>query len=218
MNRKVLLQSIVTVILFFIINFGLWEVLVARGINQSWASFIVYAALVVVVILIWSKKLLKEWCRLKSEMKNWKSFFIELLIGIAIALVFAYLFQYLINGGFKTDNTKMAGIMVDTIPPILSCIMLSVFGPIIEELTFRESLIGIINRQNKIGITIMMIISIIVFDCIHLYRWQEFFYYLPLAIVLTVFYVKHNRNVFSSIIMHALFNLPGAIMMIIGAM
>ena len=61
----------------------------------------------------------------------------------------------------------------------------------------------------------MTIISIIAFDCIHLYEMREFFYYLPLSIGLTTFYIKHNRNIYSSIIMHALANLPGAVMMII---
>lgn len=96
--------------------------------------------------------------------------------------------------------------------------MLSVFTPFIEELTFRESLIGFINEKNKTILIIMMIISIIVFDCIHLYRWQEIFYYLPLSIAFTVFYVKHDRNIYSSIIMHAAANLPAAILMLIGIM
>lgn len=216
MNKKVVLQSSLTLALFFLINWGVWEVLVIQGMEKPWASFTVYAILIVTVIFIWRKPLLKEWIRFKDETKNLKKFFIELLIWLVIAIVLAYVFQYLVNGVSKTDNTDTVGNMVDSIPPILSCLMMSVFTPFIEELTFRKSLIGWVDERNKTGIIIMVIISIILFDCIHLFRWQEFFYYLPLSIALTLFYVKHNRNIYSSIIMHAMMNLPGAILMITG--
>lgn len=218
MNKKVMLQSSLTFVLFFLVNWGLWEVLVIQGMEESWASFTVYAVLIVIVISIWNKSLLNEWIRFKDERKNWKKFFSELLVWLVIAIVLAYVFQYIVNGAFKTDNTKTVGNMVDSIPPILSCLMMSVFTPFIEEITFRKSLIGWIDKRNKTGLIIMMIVSIILFDSIHLFRWQEFFYYLPLSIALTLFYVKHNRNIYSSIIMHATMNLPGAILMILGVM
>ncbi len=218
MNKKVTLQSGITLVLFFLINWGLWEILVIQGMNESWASFTVYAVLIVTVILIWNKSLINEWVKFKEDMKSWKNFIIELLIWLVIAIVLAYVFQYLINGAFKTENTETVGNMVDSIPPILSCIMISIFTPFIEEITFRKSLIGGVEGSNKIAIIIMTIISIISFDCIHLFKWQDFFYYLPLSIALTMFYIKHNRNIFSSIIMHATMNLPGVILMIMGVM
>lgn len=216
MNKKIMFLSILTPALFVLINWGLWEVLVIQGMAESWASFTVYAVLIVIVISIWNKPLLNEWIRFKNETKNLKKFFVELLVWIVIAIGTAYVFQYLVNGVFNTDNTNAVGNMADSIPPVLSIVMMSVFTPFIEEITFRKSLIGWIKENNKTGIFIMMIISIILFDCIHLFRWQEFFYYLPLSIALTLFYVKHNRNIYSSIIMHAIMNLPGAILMIIG--
>lgn len=216
--KKTILRSVINVVFFFLINFGLWEVLVATGINRSWASFTVYAVLIAVVIAIWNKELLSKWDQFKKEIKSWRIFFIELLIWLAASSVLAYMFQYIVNGSFKTQNTETVGTMADTIPPILTCIMMSIFTPFIEELTFRESLIGWVNKRNKAVITIMAIISIIVFDCIHLYELREFFYYLPLSIGLTTFYIKNNRNIYSSVIMHALANLPGAVMMIIGIM
>lgn len=213
---KTVLKPIINIVFFFLINFGLWEVLVAAGMNRSWASFTVYAVLIVFVIAIWNKDLLCQWNQFKREIKSWRTFFIVLFIWLAVAAILSYLFQYIVNGSFKTQNTETVETMVDTIPPILTCIMMSIFTPFIEELTFRESIIGWVNKSNKVAITIMAIISIIAFDSIHLYEFKEFFYYLPLSIGLTTFYIKHNRNIYSSIIMHALANLPGAVMMIIG--
>lgn len=212
---KTVLKPITNVVFFFLINFGFWEVLVGAGMNRSWASFTVYAVLIVFVIAIWNKDLLIKWNQFKREIKSWRTFFIVLLIWLAVSGILSLLFQYIVNGSFKTQNTETVETMVDTIPPILTCIMMSIFTPFIEELTFRESIIGWVDKSNKVAITIMAIISIIAFDCIHLYEMREFFYYLPLSIGLTTFYIKHNRNIYSSIIMHALANLPGAVMMII---
>ncbi len=211
-----MVQSIVTIAIFFFINFGLWEILVSNGISQEWASFIVYAVLFILVILIWHKNLTKDWNRLREDVKSWKKFFCNLLIWIVTSFALAYLFQFLVSKNFITTNTENMGKVASSIPPILSCIMMTIFGPVIEEITFRQSMIGFVPKHRKVFLIVMMIISVIIFDCIHLYRWQEFFYYLPLSIALTTFYVKYNKNIYSSIFMHSLLNLPGAILLIIG--
>ncbi|MCC8023529.1 MAG: CPBP family intramembrane metalloprotease [Clostridiales bacterium] len=218
MSKKVILQSSITLILFFLINWGLWEIFVRQGMDESWASFTVYTVLIAVIKLKWKKKILDEWCEFKAEIKNWKIVFIELLAWLAVAIVLAYIFQYIANGAFETENTETVGNMVDKIPPVLSGVMIAVFTPFIEEITFRKSLIGSVDKENKVGIIITMILSVLLFDCIHLFRWQEFFYYLPLSVALTLFYVKHNRNIYASIMMHAAMNLPGVILMMIGVM
>lgn len=119
---------------------------------------------------------------------------------------------------WQTENTQNITNNTDAIPAIFSLIMMSGFTPFIEELTFRESFIGFVDRKNKVFLFIMVVISIFAFDAIHLYQWQEFFYYLPITICLTMFYLKYNRNVFTTIIMHALANLPTGILMLAGVL
>ncbi|MBO1308571.1 CPBP family intramembrane metalloprotease [Enterococcus sp. 669A] len=218
MNAKLLPRSIATLVLFFLINFGLWEVMVYLGMPNAWASFTVYFVLFIVVLLIWKNRIPDYWSDFNTETTNWKKFFLTAIVWLVIAIALSYLLQFLASGNSQTSNTENVGSMADTIPPILTCIMLTILGPFIEEFTFRESLIGFVDKDNKILLTIMTILSIIIFDCIHLYNWREFFYYLPLSIALTMFYRSHNRNIFSSIIMHSMANLPGAILMITGMM
>lgn len=43
---------LVTFVLFYVINFGGWEVFVAKGMNETWSSFTAYIVLIVVVVLI----------------------------------------------------------------------------------------------------------------------------------------------------------------------
>lgn len=216
MDKKMLPQSIATLVLFFSINFGLWELIVALGMTKAWASFTVYLVLIIVILGIWRNKIPEYWTSFKRETTSWKKFFFTAIIWLVVAIALSYLLQSLVSGNSATDNTETVGKMADTIPPILTCIMLSIFTPFIEEYTFRESLIGFVHNENKVLLTIMTAFSIIIFDCIHLYKWQEFFYYLPLSIALTLFYVRNNRNIFSSIIMHGMANLPGAILMVMG--
>lgn len=79
--KKTILKSFINVVFFFLINFGLWEVLVAAGINKSWASFTVYAVLIAVVIAIWNKELLSKWNQFKKEIKSWRIFLLSCLFG-----------------------------------------------------------------------------------------------------------------------------------------
>lgn len=79
--KKTILKSFINVVFFFLINFGLWEVLVAAGINKSWASFTVYAVLIAVVIAIWNKELLSKWNQFKKEIKSWQIFLLSCLFG-----------------------------------------------------------------------------------------------------------------------------------------
>lgn len=218
MNLKPLPRSIATFIIFFLINFGLWEVIVYLGMPNAWASFTVSFVLFFIVLLIWRNKIPDYWSRFKAETTNWKKFFLTAIVWLVIAIVLSYLLQFLVSGTSQTTNTETMGKVADTIPSILTFIMLTILGPFIEEFTFRESMIGFVDEDNKLLLTIITILSIVVFDCIHLYNWQEFFYYLPLSIALTLFYRSHNRNVFSSIILHSMTNLPGAFLMIMGIM
>ena len=79
---KTMLKPITNIVFFFLINFGLWEALTAAGMNRSWASFTVYAVLIVIVIAIWNKDLLNKWHQFKSEIKSWRTFFIVLFIWL----------------------------------------------------------------------------------------------------------------------------------------
>lgn len=73
--KKTILKSVINVGFFFLINFGLWEMLVAVGIDKTWASFTVYAVLIAVVIAIWNKDLLIKWNQFIKEIKSWRFFY-----------------------------------------------------------------------------------------------------------------------------------------------
>lgn len=208
-------KALILILLFYAINFGLWE-LIAPIVSGEWASFIVYALLFTVVLLLFAKDLKNEWNELKSCKLRGKKFWIELIIWLAAELILTTVLLAAANK-FKPDvlpqNNESVKNQMTAIPVILTVIQGCVFAPVIEEMIFRYSIIG--KPQTKIGTAIAFAVSVILFDCIHIVRFPEFFYYLLPSIVLTAFYTRH-KNVFASVILHSAINVAGYAALIAG--
>ena len=58
-------------------------------------------------------------------------------------------------------------------------------------------------------------VSIVMFDCIHIVAPLEFFYYLVPAVVLTLFY-NWNKNVVASMLLHSSINVVGYVALLSG--
>ena len=189
MKNNKIIKRILSLVLFFLINFGLWEIMVRNNISKEWSSFFVYLILFIIMILIWNKELINEFKRLKEETDSFKKIIFEMILILVFTSILGFGLLYLVTGKLSTENTENVSTMVNSIPPIFSCVMMSFFTPIIEELTFRESIVGLSKiKFKRVVLVILSVISILVFDLIHLYSWQEFFYYLPISMGLTFFF------------------------------
>ena len=197
-------KRLLIIILFYLINFGLWE-LIAPIVSGEWASFIVYVVLFVVVLTVFHKELSEEWNDLKIHQLKNRKFYLNLVGWLIVDLVFAMLLLYVV------DNFKLAQMV--SVPIVLTVIQGCIFAPVIEEMTFRFSVIG--KPKTRIRTSVVSIISILLFDCIHIVQFSEFFYYLLPALVLTIFYTRY-RNVFASILLHSAINIVGYIGLIFG--
>ena len=81
---------------------------------------------------------------------------------------------------------------------------ISVFGPIVEEMIFREVLIT--QASKYMNIYIAAIISCVAFTAIHCVNLIEFVSYLPITVILTVVYFKEDRNVLNTTLFHIMYN------------
>lgn len=208
-------KRLLIIILFYLINFGLWE-LIAPVVSGEWASFIVYVVLFVVVLTVFHKELSEEWNDLKIHQLKNRKFYLNLVGWLIVDLVFGMLLLYVVDK-FKLDilpkNNENVKAQMVSVPIVLTVIQGCIFAPVIEEMTFRFSVIG--KPKTRIRTSIVSIISIFLFDCIHIVQYSEFFYYLLPALVLTIFYTKY-RNVFASILLHCAINIVGYIGLIFG--
>lgn len=208
-------KRLLIIILFYLINFGLWE-LIAPIVSGEWASFIVYVVLFVVVLIVFHKELSEEWIDLKIHQLKNRKFYLNLFGWLIADLVFTMLLLYVADK-FKLDilpkNSENVKAQMVSVPIVLTVIQGCIFAPVIEEMTFRFSIIG--KPKTRIRTSVVSIISIFLFDCIHIVQFSEFFYYLLPSLVLTIFYTKY-RNVFASILIHSAINIVGYIGLIFG--
>ena len=203
------------IILFYVINFGLWEI-IAPAVSGEWASFVVYVLLFVIVVLLFCKEIREAWLDIVSiQLKN-KRFYMKWLIFLAIDLALTIVVVLLASKYFPAImpvNNENVKAQLDSVPILLGVIQGCVFAPVIEETVFRYSIIG--KPESKSKLVILTIISIVMFDCIHIVAPLEFFYYLVPAIILTLFY-NWNKNIIASMLLHSSINVIGYVALLSG--
>ncbi len=214
------MKNIIIIILFYLINFPLWDFLVSKSMPEAWASFTVYLILFTIVF-IWNFEHLKgKFKELSNKVNNKRVFIFKLLAIIIISYLamslLVLVFDKVLKVNILPQNTENIKSHSENVPKVIIFIMMTIFAPIIEEYVFRESFIGWIAKDNKPLITVFTLISIVMFDMIHVINLPEFFYYIPLTISLTYVYLRDGRNVAASIILHSLTNALGFVMMLIG--
>ncbi|MDD4323862.1 MAG: CPBP family glutamic-type intramembrane protease, partial [Eubacteriales bacterium] len=96
--------------------------------------------------------------------------------------------------------------VVSNLPTIPGILLLAVSAPFVLELTFRESIIGVSERSRKFRLFLTSLISVVAFVFIQISRPREFWFYLPLAVILTAFYRRYDRNVWASATLYAFIN------------
>lgn len=208
-------KQLAIILFFYLINFGLWEI-IAPVVSNEWASFIVYVILFLIVIVLFHRELKEEWISIRNNKLSDKRYYLELIIILVIELVLTVVILWVAQNVWieilPANNESVKNQMV-SVPVILSVIQGCVFAPVIEEMTFRYGIIG--KPKSKYVLFITTVVSIVLFDCIHIVRLPEFFYYIVPSVILTLFYVKH-RNVFASIMLHSLINVVGYLSLLIG--
>lgn len=137
---------------------------------SAWMNFTIY--LITLIIILTTFILLdKEGFIRKIRVFKDKNTYITVLIFLAIyfACNYAYalirtLLEYLMNYS-SSSNQNQSGL--DTMikcQPVLSVIMVVIFAPIVEELTYRQGLFEAIRRKNE---TLGVIVTVLVFALIH---------------------------------------------------
>lgn len=216
-----MIKAAFMVIVFFIFNTLGWDFIVdKKWLSPNWASFFEYSLLFIIAILLYAPSLKKDWHRFREEIKSAPSFVLDLviwsLVGSLLSAGLIYLFSQLLDISLLPQNQENVNSMVARLPKLLSLVMMGLYAPVIEELTFRESFIGWIGKDNTFILALASILSVIVFDMIHVINPPEFCYFLPMALVLTLFYWKYQRNAWASIFLHSFFNTAGFILIAIG--
>ncbi len=205
-------KASIMIVLFYLMHYSGRDLLQYYGVvSAPWATFVSYAVLFVIGVLLYGKHLTSEWKRFRKRRKNFFNFLLEILLWTLLAIGLTVATYFTVSGIFSfsilPSSQGTIGHLMRNLTTVPALLLIAISAPFVLELTFRESIIGIRERSHKFRLWLSSAIAIIAFVLIQTNRPQEMLFYLPLAILLTIFYHRYDRNAWASVFFHSLFNL-----------
>ena len=133
----------------------------------------------------------------------------DIAIGYVVRVVLTMLLALVVPLQ-QTDNQANIESLLNSTSIVLMLILTCVVAPIVEELVFREAIIGAF--KDKVNPWILTVISIFFFVLLHSLSnsggidWSAALMYLPLTIPLVGMYRYYEDNVAASMLMHFVSN------------
>ncbi|EKB56367.1 CPBP family intramembrane glutamic endopeptidase [Facklamia hominis] len=212
-------QALTLIISYLLLNMGI-PVALSRltWMNQGQRSLylLVLCQLLTMIIayLLYKDELKKQWLDLKAQ--NFRQLFPKQFLKLYFAMLVIRIISMQIIGLFVDpnllgQNQEIINQIAQSTPYIMTFFMTVLFAPFVEELVFRQALIG--SFQSKKWINIMTFVSVILFTLAHMMHWADFVIYLPMAAIIVYFYRHYQENVIASMAFHGLNNLIAALLL-----
>ena len=212
-------QALTLIISYLLLNMGI-PVALSRltWINQGQRSLylLVLCQLLTMIIayLLYKDELKRQWLALKGQ--NFRQLFPKQFLKLYFAMLVIRIVSMQIIGLFVDpnllgQNQEIINQIAQSTPYIMTFFMTVLFAPFVEELVFRQALIG--SFQSKKWINIMTFVSVILFTLAHMMHWADFVIYLPMAAIIVYFYRHYQENVIASMAFHGLNNLIAALLL-----
>ncbi|NLV99517.1 MAG: CPBP family intramembrane metalloprotease [Clostridiaceae bacterium] len=200
------------IVLFYLMQYSGRGLLLEYGIvSAPWASFIVYAILFLAGILLYGKQLVTEWSRFRKRKKKIWNFLLEVLLwsllSVAITVALYFSIMGIFNVSILPSGQSAVRQAINSLPAIPALLLIAVSLPFVQELTFRESIIGVSERTRKFRLFMASLVSVAAFVLIQTNNLWEICYYLPFAVLLTAFYHRYDRNIWASTTLHVFYNI-----------
>ena len=138
-----------------------------------------------------------------------RRFVCDIAIGYVVRVVLTMLLALVVPLQ-QTDNQANIESLLNSTSIVLMLILTCVVAPIVEELVFREAIIGAF--KDKVNPWILTVISIFFFVLLHSISnsggidWNAALMYVPLTIPLVGMYRYYEDNVAASMLMHFVSN------------
>lgn len=134
-------------------------------------------------------------------------------LNILVTIIGFILKLFGFTGNPSQNETNITELLHSNATPFLLILGLGVAGPIVEELVFRQFLIGFLERYIPMWVAIA--ISSLLFGLIHMHgfttaEWFNVWYYSAMGLAFSLIYAL-DRNVYMPIAVHVWLNLPLAL-------
>lgn len=214
-----LLRCTATLVLYYFLMNNSSKLLQKMDIPWQWGIVLLYFLLFIVCIFLWGYQLILAVLNLRSYWRKGR-FFLEMLVWLPATFVLTNIILKFAVGHFiwelTTRNNQALLSIGQSLPSVFLLAMMLVFAPLVEELVFRESLIGWVPPGWKWLSFLCAAGVIYVFAMIHVQEAWEVYYYLGVSLSLTGVYMRFGRNVAASIFLHMLINIASYILLMQG--
>ena len=147
------IKSIITIALFYLINGPFCDLLEILGVSGQWIGFIDYSILFLLLLVLNYSTIVQEFERFKHQDNSPKKFILN-IVGTMLVVYFMVtaLTSICSKSGLNIlpQNTENLKSHADALPKILTLLMMVIYAPLIEELTFRHAIISWPDKANKI--------------------------------------------------------------------
>lgn len=221
-TRSVVLYVVTYLLLFLAVPGVLFVLPAAFGVSVSgpwldWLLPVAYPVLALAGAWVFRSTLQEAWVLTRRH--PWKT--IGLILGGFVAAFIAQIGSNLVlelmGSSSTTQNQASIAESFRIVPAVVLIPMITLFGPFVEELIFRETILSRFRRW--IPTFVGMIVSAALFALLHWSSADELTALLPyamLGVVFGVFFILSRRNLLVSFAIHALWNTFGVVVLFLG--
>ncbi len=182
-----------------------------------YSSFIVSIFILVLALYLFKDHLLEECRRFRAETPNLWRFFGKLMgyyfFMLLLRIVGIWVLDHFMDTTTLGENQEILNNTAQSLNLFANVLLLTIYAPIVEELVFRQAIIGPWAKDNRMMMIASTIFSIFLFTYMHSFQWADFVLYLPITVVLTQIYWEYDRNIVPSILFHFVNNAIALAMM-----
>ena len=203
MDKKLEIRDLAYILIYISIIFlgiaGTFIYLILGNLKISLFIFVNYLILFIFGILYYKKDIVEA----KNNLKNYK----KLILYIVFVGIGSVALSTIIEMIFSIGETNNQTIVNENIleNPLLSFVSVVILGPLVEEIIYRHIFLGKLSNMISKGVAIVF--SVIMFSSVHTGFSREILIYIPMAIGITIMYLKFNKNIIASYLYHSLWNL-----------
>ena len=203
MDKKIELKDLAYILMYItIIFFGITGViiyLIFGDFKTPLFLFVNYLILFIFGIIYYNKDIKKA---MKDILSYKKLAMYSMLVGIG-SIAVSIVINYVLSIGETANQTTVNEVLLEN--PVMSFFTIVLLGPLVEEIIYRHIFLGKLSNMIPKGVAITF--SVFMFSYIHTGFSIEILVYIPIAIGITIMYLKFNKNLIVSYIYHILWNL-----------
>ncbi|MDR3214945.1 MAG: CPBP family intramembrane metalloprotease [Bacilli bacterium] len=216
------IKAIINIIIYILVQLFVLVWISFHNNNQneiiSLNTMALYMVPILVLIFIINFNYLKD--KISYALKHYKIGLIYGFVGFMGYLVISFIFNIIILSinGQEIDvskNEEVLRYMIGNSSMISSFLLLVLIAPLVEELIFRVSLLGLLNKDQKNKRWYLYILAAFIFALVHEYDFIINFnllncllflqYFIPSLLIILVYYLS-NHNLLATYFLHILNN------------